>query len=1116
MTRTVTLLTFVCAAICAQAQISSGPFLLRTPTVSRTKIAFVYANDIWVVDRNGGEARRLTDGDTTYQSPHFSPDGKWIAFSARINSNTDVYIMPAEGGPSRRLTYHPLPDVVLGWSGDGSKVLFQSIRSSFAAFERLFTTDLETKGLPTELPLPVATEGALSPDGTRIAYVPLSPWQPDWKRYRGGQTRHIWLADLKTLDIEPIPQLKNSNDYNPVWVGNTVYFLSDRNGPVTLFAYDTQSKRVRQLVENHGYDLKAISASNDAVVYEQLGEIHLLDTATGREGKVNIQVHGDLPSLRPHFQKVEARSLHNFTLSPNGMRAAFEAHGDILTVPADRGDIRNVTNTPGVAERDPAWSPDGKSIAYLSDASGDYALEIRDQSGLAEPRRITLPSSFYYSPRWSPDSKKIVFTDKKSIVWYADVEKGTVHKVDTNPFEDRGMEPAWAPDSKWIAYTKHLRNHLHAICVYSLDQDKQFQITDGMSDARFPQFDANGKYLYFTASTDTGLAVGMGDMTGLDRPNTRSVYVAVLDKSLPSPLPFESDEEKADDKASGPEAKDTNIDAKTAAAPDLPPATPPAAALLAKAKKPVIVRIDIDNFSQRILSLPIPAHNYVNLWAGKEGILFVAEAPVLQSRALIGFSGPTGPLTIHRFDLSKRKTDKLLENVGNFTVSANGDKMLYSIGGNWTIASTTPPLRPGEGTLKLSDLHVWVDPRAEWAQIYHETWRIERDFFYAPNLHGLDIVAAEKRYAAFLPNLSSRDDLLYLSREMLNEMSVGHMFVTEPHDFVEAPHGGLLGADYKIENGRYRFARVYNGENWNPNMRAPLTQPGINVVAGEYLLAINGRELHDSDNIYARLDGTAGHAVQLKVGSDPDGKNARIVTVVPSSEEINLRNLAWMEDNRRKVDELSHGRLAYVWLPNTGEPGYSSFNRYYFAQSDKEGAVIDERHNRGGLLSDYIVEYMRRTKTDCMATREGEDVCHPAAGIFGPKVMITNEMAGSGGDALPWYFKELKIGPLIGKRTWGGLVGVGESPDLMDGGTVTAPRNALYGLNGEWEVEGHGVAPDIEVELDPKAYRDGHDLQLERAVKVALDELEKHPLPKYKRPPYPDYHQQATKLAAGK
>ena len=1107
----ISLLVAACATLSAQTV--TGPLLLRTPTISGSQIAFVYANDLWVVDRKGGEARRITDGDTVHESPHFSPDGNWVAFSARINGNTDVYVMPAQGGVLHRVTYHPLPDTVLGWSGDGKQILFESIRSSFAAFERLFTVDFNGGRTATELPLPVATEGALSPDGKRVAYVPLSSWQPDWKRYRGGQARHIWLADLTTLDIETIPQLNGSNDFNPMWIGNMVYFLSDREGPVTLFAYDTQTKRVRRLLENRGFDLKSASACDDALVYEQLGEIHVYDIATGREHRVDIRVHGDLPALRPHFEKIEARSLRNFALSPSGVRVAFEAHGEIITVPVDKGDVRNITNTPGVAERDPSWSPDGKSVAYFSDATGDYALEFRDQSGLGEPHRIALPPSFYYSPHWSPDSRKIVFTDKKSIVWYADVEQGTVHRVDANPYEDRAMEPAWSPDSKWIAYTKHLRNHLHAVCIYSLDQDKHFQLTDGMSDARFPQFDASGKYLYFTASTDTGLAIGMGDMSGYDRSTTRSVYIAVLDKSLPSPLPFESDEEKGVEGKPDTGAGKDSADAVPAPEVVTPVGTPLVAARAAR--KPVTLKVDLDNFSQRILSLPIPARNYVNLWAGKAGVIFVAEAPALQSRALIGFGGPTGPLTIHRFNLAKRKTDKLIENAANFSVSANGEKVLYQLGPNWTIAAASDPFRPGEAALKMNDLHVWVDPRAEWAQMYHEMWRIERDFFYAPNFHGLDLKAAEKAYAVFLPVLSSRDDLLYLSREMLNQLSVGHMFVTEPHNFEEAPHGGLLGADYRMENGRYRFARVYNGENWNPNTRAPLTQPGVNVVAGEYLLAVNGHELRSSDDLYAAFDGLANHAVELKVGPDPNGKDSRTVTVVPVGDELILRNLAWIEDNRRRVDALSNGRLGYVWLPSTAGPGYDSFNRYYFAQSDKQGAIIDERYNRGGLLSDYIVEYMRRTKTDCMTTREGDDVCHPAAGIFGPKVMITNEMAGSGGDALPWYFKKLKIGPLVGKRTWGGLVGLGDFPDLIDGGTVTAPRNAIYGLNGEWEVEGHGVDPDLEIELDPKAWRNGDDLQLERAVKVALEELEKHPLPTYKRPPYPDYHQRVVTYSAG-
>jgi tricorn protease len=642
-----------------------------------------------------------------------------------------------------------------------------------------------------------------------------------------------------------------------------------------------------------------------------------------------------------------------------------------------------------------------------------------------------------------------------------------------NPF--RVMNPAWSPDSRWITYTRQLKNRLGAVFVYSLEGGRSQQITDGLSDARFASFDKNGKYLYFTASTNIGPTTGWLDMSSFPHQVTRSAYVVVLKKDLPSPLAPESDEEKVQEEKK----------------PDAP--KPP------DRKEPVTVTIDFENIGQRILALPIPARNYASMGASKSGTIYLIENPV----------SPTGPptLTVYKFDLSKRKTDKVLEGITAFDVSFNGEKMLFHQGGRWVIASTTQPLRPGEGTLNVAEMEVFVDPRAEWNQMYREAWRIQRDFFYDPGLHGLDLKAAEKQYEPYLESVAHRADLNYLFQEMLGNMSVGH------HNSgggdapqVQPVQVGLLGADYRIENGRYRFARVYNGENWNPQLRAPLTQPGVNVSAGEYLLAVNGREVRSSDNIYSFFQSTANKSVVIKVGADPSGAGARDVTVVPVANDGGLRNLAWVEDNRRKVDQMSGGRLAYVYLPNTAGAGYTNFNRYYFAQIDKDGAVIDERFNGGGTAADYIIDYMRRPLMNYWATREGEDFTTPVGSIFGPKAMIINEYAGSGGDAMPWYFRKAGIGPLVGKRTWGGLVGIYDYPQLMDGGQVTAPRVAFYNLNGEWEVENYGVAPDVEVDLDPALWRTGRDPQLEKAVEVVMDALKKNPPPRRKKPAYPNYH----------
>ncbi len=1100
-TLVLTLLLSVSAIVFAQGG-AERPLLLQNPTVSRTQIVFSYAGDLWSVDRAGGDASRLTTGTGIESDPRFSPDGQWIAFTGEYDGNTDVYVIAARGGVPKRLTYHPGADQAVGWTPDGRKVLFSSTRKSYSNFARLFTVGMDD-GFPSELPLPMAVRGSLSPDGARLAYQPLSQWQPDWKHYHGGQTSPIWLANLADSSIEKLPR-ENSNDTYPMWVGDNVYFLSDRNGPVSLFAYDTKARRVSEAVKNEGLDIKSASAGPDAIVYTQFGSINLYDLKTGRTSRVPVRVAGDVATLRPRYEKVGTR-IANAHLSPSGARAIFEARGEILSVPAEKGDVRNLTNTVAVMERDPSWSPDGKWIAYFSDESGEYALHLRAQNGMGDVKKINLGTpTFYYAPTWSPDSKKIGYTDKRLNLWYVDIDKGTPVKVDKNPDGIRSdvMEPVWAPDSKWIAYTKQLDNHLRAVFAYSLDAARTNQLTDGMSDARYPDFDKGGKYLYFTASTNLGPAFSFAEMSNFPFQSSRSVYALVLRSDQPSPLQPESDEEKVQEdkkdeaKADKPAADKAEGEKPEAAPAAGGPAKPPAK------KAPEPVRIDLEGIEQRIVALPIPSRNYIGLTAGKANSFYVNES------LPAGPAGPAAPgFVVHKFDVEKRKFDKVLEGVSAFEVSANGEKMLFRQGPNWTIASTSQPPKPGEGVLKTSDMEVYVDPKAEWRQMFNEVWRGERDFFYDPNLHGLDIAAMKRRYEPYLDSVAHRADLTYLFREMLNNITVGHMFINGG----DAPRpnavpGGLLGADYEIANGRYRFVKIFNGESWNPNLRAPLTQPGVNVKAGEYLLAVGGREVRATDNVYSFFEGKSGRQVLIKIGADPEGKGAREVTVVPVANEQGLRSLDWIEGNRRKVDQLTAGRLAYVYVPNTSGAGYESFNRYFFAQTQKEGAVIDERFNSGGSLADYIVESLSRPLLNFINFRDGRDIPTPLGAIYGPKAMIINELAGSGGDALPWYFRKMKIGPLVGKRTWGGLIASFQMPQLMDGGTVTAPDAAIYGLEGQWEVENHGVAPDVEIEFEPAAWRAGRDPQLERAVELVLEELKKNPAPKYKRPAYPIYN----------
>jgi tricorn protease len=1083
------LMAIFLAAGTGRAQAQPEPLLLQQPTLNKTSIVFAYAGDLWSVSRSGGEATRLTAGPGLKSDPKFSPDGQWIAYTANSNGNENVYVTPAGGGQPRQLTFSSGPDTVQGWTPDGKQVLFSSPRYGYShQVVQLFTVPV-AGGFPERLPFPTGFGGSYSADGTHIAYDPTPfPWGT-WKYYRGGTMPMVWVANLADSSVVKIPHTL-SIDFNPMWVGDKIYFLSNRAGRFTLFDYDLKTQKIDQLVQNTSdFDFKSASAGPGAIVYEQFGSLHLFDLKSGRQREVRVTITGDFPAVMPHFEKVAGHIL-NANVSPSGQRAVFEAHGDILTVPAEKGSIRNITNSPTIADRDPAWSPDGRWIAYFSDESGHYELHLKDQMGMGTVKKVPLgdPPAFYYHPMWSPDSKKIAYTDNRLNVWYVDIDTGKNVKVDTDTYEspERDLNPVWSPDSRWIAYTKQLVNHMRAVFVYSLETGKATRITDGMSDAEYAAFDKSGKYLYFTASTNIGPTTGWLDMSSFGHPVTRSVYVTVLGSELPSPLAPESDDEKVAEAASAkPQEKaQSEKEKKPAAAPE--------------------VRIDFTNIGQRILALPIPEADYIDLEAGKAGEIYLVQVP--ESGGVRG--GPPA-FTVLKFDLKSRKVQPLIAGVSGFAVSFNGEKFLYRQGRNkWGIAPTAKPAKPGAGMLDLDQMSVWVAPKEEWTQMYHEVWNIERLFFYDKNLHGLDVAKAEAEYAKFLPGIASRNDLNYLFDQMLGQINVGHMFV-RGGDMPETPkvNVGLLGADYTIDHDRYRFSRVFSGENWNPGLHAPLTQPGVNVKPGEFLLAVNGRQLHATDNIYSFFLDTVGKQVVLTVGPNPDGTGSRDVTVVPVESEAGLRNRAWIDHNIETVDRLSNGQLAYVYLPDTAGGGYSNFNRYFFAQLGKHGAVIDERYNTGGTAADYIIEYLQRKLWNYWYTRYGNIFTTPLDAIYGPKVLVINQYSGSGGDALPWYFRHAALGPLVGERTWGGLVGIYDYPPLIDGGAVTAPRVAFFNTQGQWDVENHGVPPDIEVPLDPAAWRKGQDSQLDRAIQVALEELKKNPPKKPVLPPFPNYGQ---------
>lgn len=1053
--------------------------LLAQPAIGKDHIAFIYAGDLWAADLNGKNVRRLTADEGLEANPAFSPDGSLIAFTGQYDGNLDVYVVPVTGGVPTRLTWHPGADIVQGFTPDGSAVMFTSARAVFTGrYTQLFTVPVKG-GIEEPLKLPNAYEATYSPDGSRLAYNPIAPAFLEWKHYRGGLTSTIWLYNFSDNGVEKLPQPEGrSNDVDPMWMGDTVYFRSDRNGEFNIFSYNLKSKAIKQLTDHKDFPVLSASAGGGQIIYEQAGYLHILDPKSGRSTKLTVGVSADLPETRPRFVK-GARYIRNAALSPTGARAVFEFRGEIVTVPAEKGDTRDLTNTVAANERSPAWSPDGKSIAYFSDESGEYEMHIRSQDGKGEVRKIKLSGAgFYDDPVWSPDSQKISYTDNSWSLYWLDLKTGVSKKIGSEylygPSRRRTIHHAWSPDSKWVAYTLSTKANIQTVYAYSIEQDKSSAITDGLSEVTEPIFDESGKYLYFLGSTNAGPVKEWFAQSNEDMRSTSSIYLAVLRSNLPNPLAKESDEEKGITKDEKPKEQ---------------PKTP----------EPFL--IDFDGLNNRILAIPLPAGNYNNLQPGTAGQFYY-----IQSAEDDNFTpGAPERSVLHQYDLNKRKDDAFIPSVSDYIVSADKKKILYRSNLAFSIVAVTPKPQPGAGKINVDDIEVRIDPRAEWTQIFNEAWRINRDYFYAPNMHGVNWIAAREKYAAFLPHLATRGDLNRVIQWMCSELSVGHHRGGGGDTLYQAKTvpGGLLGVDYSVENGRYRFKKVYGGLNWNPDLRSPLTEPGVNVKAGEYLIAVRGQDLRPPANVYQLFENTAGKIIEITVGPNPDGSSARSVQVVPIANEGALRNRDWVEGNLKKVDQATGGRVAYVYVPNTAGAGHDYFKRYFFPQAYKDAIIVDERFNGGGAYADYYIDLLRRPFGAYWAMRYGADLRTPAASIQGPKVMIIDETAGSGGDLLPWMWRKFTMGKLVGKRTWGGLVGILGFPVLMDGGSFTAPNFAIWTPDEGWVVENIGVPPDIEVEQTPADVINGHDPQLEKAIQVVMDELKKNPPSQPKRPAYP-------------
>ena len=1048
--------------------------MLSQPAISDRHIAFIYAEDLWVANIDGTQPRRLTVDEGVESNPIFSPDGTQIAFSAQYDGNTDVFIVPVQGGVPKRLTWHPSDDLVRGFSPDGTAVLFISQRAVFTnRYTQLFTVPI-TGGFPTQLKIPNAFKASYSPDGKSMAYTPIPGRFRQWKNYRGGTVASIWLFSFEDHAVVKIPQPEGRcNDTDPMWIGNKVYFRSDRHGEFNLFSYDITSKEIKQHTQFEDFPIISLSAGSDQIIFEQAGYLHTFNLAASSSHKLTVGIATDLLELRPRFVK-GSKYLRSAAISPSGARAVFDVRGEIVSVPAEKGDPRNLTQTTGTHEKYPAWSPDGKSIAYFSDASGEYALHIKSQDGKGAARSFKLNGAgFYAFLGWSPDSKYLNFVDNSRSLYILNIETAEYQKIDADemytPGSFRQLFGDWSHDSKWLLYTKIISTNYSQVMAYSLDQGKSFPLTDGLSDARNPVFDPSGKYLYFLASTDAGPVVNWFDQSNADMRMSRSIYLMTLRKDILSPFAKESDEETSEE-AENEEEEKSKEDKKAA---------------------PLV--IDLAGIEDRIVDIPIKAGNYTQLGTvGAGEILYISRA-----------SDNSASRKLHKYELKKRKDSEVME-LDLYIVSADAKKMLYRKGSSWGISKAGAKPEVDKGKLNMEAISIKIDPQTEWPNIFEEAWRVNRDYFYDPGMHGADWPAIKKKYAQFLPHLSCRSDLTSVFEWMFSELSVGHHRggAGERLGKPESIKGGLLGADYEIVNNRYRIKKIFGGLNWNPNLRSPLTEPGINAEVGDYILAINEQEVSADQNLYRFFENTADKIVELRIGPNPNHTDSRLVKVVPVQSEYALRNRDWVEGNLKKVHEATDGQVAYVYVPNTARTGHQYFKRYFFPQANKKAIIVDERFNGGGQLADYYIDILLRPYQAHWNFRYGQDLKSPSASIQGPKVMIIDETAGSGGDMLPWMFRKFGVGTIVGKRTWGGLVGVLGFPEFIDGGSVTAPNLAIWTEEG-FIVENVGVAPDVEVEQWPAEVIKGNDPQLEKAIEIALKQLAEKPPQEPKRPAYP-------------
>ncbi len=1065
--------------------------LLRFPTIYNDKVAFVYAGDIYEVSSQGGTARRLTSDPGLELFPRFSPDGKWIAFTGQYDGNFNVYVMPSEGGQPKQLTFRQdaeqVPerfgpnDEVISWTPDGNNILFLSRNEAFTSwFGKLFTVSLNG-GMPVEFPVPKGGLLSFSPDGNKFAYNRIFRDFRTWKRYYGGLAQDIYIHDMKTMDEEKITDWKGT-DKNPMWYKNTIYFLSDRDTDhrMNIWAYDVNSRQTIQVTTFTDYDCNWASLGLDAIVFENGGYLYVLNLADEKVHRLEISIPND-ETLGMSNWVDASKNINSFDISPDGERAVFEARGDIFTLPKENGNTRDITNTSDADEKNPSWSPDGKYVEYISDKTGEEEIYLREDKPNSDEIQITHDNKAYlYQPLWSPDSKKLLYSDASLNLWYVDItnkEKVLIDRDSVQEFTDY----SWSPDSRFVTYAKHHKTGFTSINIYSLQDKKIHEVTNGFTNDYDPIFDSAGKYLIFLSDRKFNGVIGSFDMEFTDT-KTTGIYIATLQADSASPFAPKNDEVKV----TSPKPEKASADTQTQAA---------------KTKKPSDIHIDFENLGGRAVEVPIPANNVAGLREASSKIFYMTQP----TSGLSGNASGEKP-ALHCYDLGERKDTEMLSPIDGYDLSSNGEKIIYKSDKTYGIIDAKPDEhKVGDGGLSLSNMKKFVNFHDEWTEMFDQVWRLERQFFYSPEMNGVDWKAIKKKYEVLLPYVNNRYDLTYIIGEMIGELGNSHTYVGGGYyPEKEKIETGLLGADYVLDqsSGYYRIDKILVGLNTDPNRRSPLTMPGMNVHEGDYILSINNSPAKFPVSIDSLLENTVRSTVTLLVNSKPDAKGAWTVEVNPIASELTLRYNDMIVHNRELVDSISGGKIGYVYLPDMDADGLNAFVEQFYPQVRKDGLIIDERYNGGGFVDQLILERLRRILVGMEMSRNGEPGTTPAPVFDGYMACLINEYSASDGDVFPYYFRKYNLGPLIGKRTWGGVRGIRGYTSLVDGGYVTMPEFSTYGLKSEWIMENHGVNPDIEVDQTPKLVMEGSDPQMETAIKYLLDEIKKAPK---QLPPLPPY-----------